>query len=64
MATWCSEMRPYTVIYDTPDDFFWQGFNCMADDADHAEEQCLNAYPEAGIVWVNEGHNNFNMETP
>jgi hypothetical protein len=24
----------------------------MADDTDHAEEQCLNAYPDADIVWV------------
>jgi hypothetical protein len=31
------------------------GFACWADDADHAEEQCLNAYPDADIVWVWEG---------
>ena len=28
------------------------GFSCFADDVDHAEEQCLNAYPDADIVWV------------
>jgi len=31
------------------------GFGCEADDADHAEEQCLNAYPDSGVVWVIEG---------
>ena len=30
------------------------GFECHADDTDHAEEQCENAYPEAGIVWVSD----------
>lgn len=28
------------------------GFLCCADDSEHAEEQCLNAYPDADIVWV------------
>lgn len=28
------------------------GFICKADDSDHAEEQCLNAYPECDVVWV------------
>jgi len=27
------------------------GFKCEADDSDHAEEQCLNAYPGCHIVW-------------
>ena len=31
------------------------GFVCQADDGDHAEEQCLNAYPDCGVVWVVEG---------
>lgn len=30
-------------------------FVCEADGADHAEEQCENAYPGADIVWVHEG---------
>lgn len=55
-------MRPYTVVFDEPNDPMWQGFNCMADDVEHAEKQCLNANPKAGIVWVNEGHNNFSQE--
>ncbi len=28
------------------------GFSCMADNGDHAEEQCLNAYPDCEVVWV------------
>ena len=52
-------MNPYIVLYriesiqtafDAP-----FGFECQADDADHAEEQCLNAYPDADMVWVYEG---------
>lgn len=30
-------------------------FVCEAENADHAEEQCENAYPDADIVWVHEG---------
>ena len=30
-------------------------FICEADDANHAEEQCENAFPSADIVWVYEG---------
>jgi hypothetical protein len=32
-------------------------FRCEAEDTDHAEEQCQNAYPEAEIVWTWEGDN-------
>jgi hypothetical protein len=31
------------------------GFCCEAEDTDHAEEQCVNAYPDANIVWIWEG---------
>lgn len=31
------------------------GFQCWAEDADHAEEQCLNAYPDCSVVWVWQG---------
>lgn len=55
-------MIPYTVIYAEAPDVTWQFFNCTADDADHAEEQCLNAYPKASVLWVNEGHNVKTME--
>ena len=36
------------------------GFHCQAEDTDHAEEQCLNAYPDCGIVWVVEACDNMN----
>ena len=55
-------MKPYTVVFDEPGDPVWQGFNCQADDSELAEEQCLDANPQAGIVWVNEGHSNFSQE--
>lgn len=52
-------MKTYTVLYridsimsvvDAP-----LGFICQADDTEHAEEQCLNAYPDCDVVWVWEG---------
>lgn len=58
-------MKPlfsFMVIYTEPGGISWQWFNCMAEDGDHAEEQCLDAYPNCSIVWVNEGHNNFSQE--
>ena len=39
------------------------GFQCWADDADHAEEQCANAEPEADIVWVWQGPEGIGMES-
>jgi len=27
----------------------WQYYNCTADDLEHAEEQCLDAYPDCEI---------------
>jgi len=32
-----------------------QGFQCWAEDGEHAEEQCVNAYPECDVVWVWQG---------
>lgn len=31
------------------------GFQCFAENADHAEEQCENAYPGCDVVWVWQG---------
>ena len=31
------------------------GFKCQAEDADHAEEQCIDAYPDGEVVWIWEG---------
>lgn len=54
-------MNEYIVLYRiesimTPTDAPF-GFPCMADNTDHAEEQCANAYPDADVVWVAEGGN-------
>lgn len=54
-------MNPYVVLYRdeaimSPADPPF-GFTCQADDADHAEEQCLNAYPDVDVVWVVHGLN-------
>jgi hypothetical protein len=49
-------MQEYIVLYrcensmapvDPP-----LAFHCIAEDTEHAEEQCLNAYYGADIVWV------------
>ncbi len=31
------------------------GFECWADDADHAKEQAFNAYPDCEVVYVKDG---------
>ena len=58
-------MKNYVVLYrdekvmapaDPP-----FGFQCWAEDTDHAEEQCLNAYPEVDIVWVWQGAEGVGM---
>jgi hypothetical protein len=60
-------MNQFTVIYTQPDYTLdsglelWQFFLCMADDGEHAEEQCLNAYPDCIILCVNRGIN-YTME--
>ena len=57
------ELKPHTVIYEerslsnSPTIVVsWQFFECQAEDDEHAEEQCRNAYPDATILWVNTGH--------
>lgn len=49
-------MNVYLVLYRiesvmAPSDAPF-GFRCHAEDVDHAEEQCVDAYPDCGIVWV------------
>jgi len=60
-------MKNYVVLYRvesimTPLDAPF-GFQCWADDADHAEEQCFNAYPDADIVWVWQGAEGVGMQS-
>ena len=38
------------------------GFQCWADDIDHAEEQYQHAYPDADIVWVWQGPQGAGMQ--
>lgn len=58
-----SDLHPFTVIYVVDvEGSQWQFFNCMAEDANHAEDQCIDAEPQATVLWVNEGHNVTTME--
>lgn len=46
----------FVVLYVIIDEgILPQAFLCQAEDADHAEEQCMDAYPDADVVWVYEG---------
>lgn len=49
-------MQPYVVLYRREDLMKSYdapfAFQCMAEDTEHAEEQCLNDDPAADIVWV------------
>jgi len=56
-------LSPFTVIYvERSNGEGWGVFNCWAEDSDHAQEQCENAYPDVDVIWVNVGHDNTNME--
>jgi hypothetical protein len=51
-------LKSYIVLYRIesimcPADAPFQ-FGCLAENSDHAEEQCLNAYGEVDVVWVAE----------
>lgn len=52
-----SKLRRFTVIHEEPGVMPFEYFQCWADDSDHAEEQCVNAYPGNKVLWVNEGDN-------
>lgn len=56
MGLYMNYQRPYVVLY-MRDDIMKPfdppfPFTCMAEDDDHAEEQCLNAEPAGDVVWV------------
>jgi hypothetical protein len=38
------------------------GFQCFAEDVDHAEEQCINSHPDGDVVWVWQGAEGVGME--
>jgi hypothetical protein len=49
-------LKPYIALYvEREYPLEVMGFVCQAEDTDHAEEQCLDAYPGADVVWVEEG---------
>lgn len=63
MTRGCTKMKTFIVLYRdnkimAPADAPF-GFACQADDMDHAEEQCLNAYPGVDVVWIYEGDGNI-----
>jgi hypothetical protein len=48
-------MNTYIVLYREQGDFSVSnplGFRCEAENMDHADEQCENAYPGCDIVWA------------
>ena len=60
-------MNNYVVLYRiesimTPLDAPF-GFQCYADNTDHAEEQCINAYADADVVWVWQGAENVGIKS-
>jgi hypothetical protein len=51
-------METYIVLYRDEGMIFLDeplGFMCEAEDVDHAEEQCRDAYPNCETVWVYKG---------
>lgn len=52
-------MKTFLVLYrEHPEDLGdLLGFRCQADNGDHAEEQCMNAYPGCDVLWLFEGDN-------
>lgn len=53
-------LKTYVAILENENNA-WEYFICEAEDADHAEEQAENAYPEYPVLWINRGLN-FSME--
>lgn len=52
MKTYIVLYRIESILAPTDPPF---GFRCHADNPDHAEEQCIDAYPDGSVVWVWEG---------
>lgn len=49
------QLKTFVVLYREPEAHPLEspmGFLCRAEDVEHAEEQCANAYPQAEVVWV------------
>lgn len=52
MKTYIVLYRIESILAPTDPPF---GFKCQAEDTDHAEEQCIDAYPDGAVVSVWEG---------
>ena len=37
-------------------------FQCWGDDIEHAEEQCMNAYPDCEIIWTWQGSHGVGIQ--
>lgn len=50
-------MKQYAVLYFEAenDSLVPFVFVCQAEDAEHAEEQCISAYPGCAVDWVEQG---------
>jgi len=52
-------MKEFTVLYRDSDALPAEpplAFTCMADDGDHAQEQCENSYPGCDVLWIWQGN--------
>lgn len=67
------ENNNYWIVYNEPSKVemslkHWLVFNCLAENIDHAKEQCMDAYPKCSILWVkqcqdhNQAINEYEME--
>lgn len=55
MGLYMGYQRNYVVLYRTDEILPADpplAFQCMAEDTEHAEEQCENAYPGCDVVWT------------
>jgi hypothetical protein len=48
-------LKKWTVLYQEKPFINTLCFVCSADDTEHAEEQCLDAYPDSNVVWTFQG---------
>ncbi len=60
-----TDLKNYVVLYREPMQPALSeplAFQCWAENTDHAEEQCENAYPDCGIVWVWQGEHGAGVQ--
>lgn len=55
----CDRLNEFVVIYDAGGNascMVPEAFCCFAEDSDHADEQCQDAYPDCTVLEVYEGY--------